>query len=96
MKTCLVYLYMVFFLSTNSKFLFKSFRFQNKKSNFYLFINSFIKNFYIFQVKNDFRRNFDFILKKNFRDNVHFRHSRCKLFLENYYDFKILFDKLIV
>jgi hypothetical protein len=89
-------LYMVFFLSTNSKFLFKSFRFQNKKSNFYLFINSVIKNFYIFQVKNDFRRNFDFILKKNFRDNVHFRHSRCKLFLENYYDFEILFDKLIV
>lgn len=87
---------MVFFLSINPKFVLKSFHFQIKKINFYLLINSVIKNFYIFMVTKDLRKNFYSILKKNFQDTIHFRHSICKLFLENYYDFKILFYKLIV
>jgi len=89
-------LYMIFFLTINSKFLFKSFHFHIKKISFYVLINSVIKNFYIFLVTKDFRRIFDSILKKIFRDTIHFRHSSCKLFLKNYYDFKMLFDKLIV
>ena len=86
--------YLSLFFSTNSEFIMKFFQSRHKKINFYQMIKYVFKNFYIFLITKDLRKNITSNRKKLFRDIIHFRNSNLNKSLENKYYFKMLLNNV--